>query len=533
MRLNQIKYAINEGFSFNIPGWDFKAYLDETGMEFKASKADIISSLVTKLPESQLNYNLKDQRSDIIQTQPYLKSVDLSSFVDEDRLPTFANSRIYYAFANASIIDQDKIEQDQQSGQIPGNKYHHSFIDESLSTLLKPIENLVNYLNRIGKTAPRAMTAGEIWKEYSDIKKKVQPEMGKAGAVKNIDRNHLVKLYYSAYNAIKQTYELFDVKKPSSHEQYTIGAAQNKLQADIVQPVVKTLAYEFAKRVKNPAIHGQGAAMQKNIEMRDKFIDLSIAQFLKMTKRIKEGIPAKLSDRRYFRVTDPTKRQAMLKQDILKDKAQKESKKENNIIYDYVVMPESSRDRDSKNFNDLLADKLCQAIGATKVNGASNIPRVLEAKKLPPSAVKIDYDQLYEYAKKNAPQKTSNRRNVYYYTEKGKKGKKGKSHEFQTREEYADFWAKNSYKILDDILKRQAGRKVIDISEIPQDKRRFVKIFSPEGLEEASGANILLIDDNVVAGATVQLINELLRKLGGRRPNRVDVFVPLRIITGE
>jgi hypothetical protein len=275
-------------------------------------------------------------------------------------------------------------------------------------------------------------------------------------------------LLMDAYRSLKGMYEFFDVTSPH-FENYTVGRAMLKVNSDLVNPVVVSSAYEFSKRVKNPQ-------SIDDVRMRDKFIDLAVEEFKKMALSV-----------------DPEM-----------------------LAYDYVVFPESSKHGGRKNFNQLLADKLCVVTGAVHLN----VPQMVEISKLSPANIQVDYQQLYDYALANA-HKAKNSSGGYVHSIKSG------TTVYANATDYAKAWANNEHAKLVKLVGRDP--KAFKISDIPQDKRMFVKFFDSSNVNDLSEKDVLVVDDNVVASGTIQLIHELLMKMAVP-PRRVDVFVPYRII---
>jgi hypothetical protein len=198
------------------------------------------------------------------------------------------------------------------------------------------------------------------------------------------------------------------------------------------------------------------------------------------------------------------------------------------IAYDYVVAPQSS-----SSFNQELARLVSKDRGS----------ELLIVQKRLGRDVTVDRDQIMQRAKDvEAP---------IHYRDKDEKWelklKKKDSLEFDTADEFADAWGQNEYEKLQNVVGKMPKTKEAKIKDNTyHDKRRYAKIFSPTDathydllrhddpepvstpLAAAAGKSVLVIDDNLVGGATVELIYEVLQGLP-EPPKRVDIFIPLRI----
>ena len=186
--------------------------------------------------------------------------------------------------------------------------------------------------------------------------------------------------------------------------------------------------------------------------------------------------------------------------------------KKNGIEYDFVLYPQSSSD-----FNVRFATMLQDHIGVERLS-----PMMVS--KLPGKSVTIDKGEMEARALRQAEKAYDPK------TKKYKLSLRTGTQLFDTAEQYAAAWAANEHSKLTTALGKQlSSDKPLAIKGAQYlDKRRYIKMFSDEGLAVISGKNVLIVDDNVVGGGTVELINDLAVNVEPP-PNRVDVFVPLYI----
>lgn len=179
------------------------------------------------------------------------------------------------------------------------------------------------------------------------------------------------------------------------------------------------------------------------------------------------------------------------------------------LLYDYVVVPASS-----SQFNNTLARMICQETGA----------QPLPINKLKAGQVTVNRDQLYqrghEIESKTPGHQTPD---GYKLALKGKPVQK-----FKKPEEFAAAWADNETQKWQKELGKIKPEAEPKIKNLPQDKRRYIKMFNPDDAQAAQGKEVLVIDDNVAGGGTVELIHEILTGLPNQ-PLRIDIFVPLRL----
>ncbi len=185
-----------------------------------------------------------------------------------------------------------------------------------------------------------------------------------------------------------------------------------------------------------------------------------------------------------------------------------------NTDYDFVLYPESSSD-----FNKLFATELQSLFGADRLTS-------IMIKKLPGKEVAIDKEEMKKRALRNAQKAYDPKTKTYVLRLRSRDAET-----FDTPEQYAESWAQNEYEKLHTKLKSQLkSDKPLAIKGAQYlDKRRYIKLFGGTDISPISGKNVLIIDDNVVGGGTVELINDLAINVVPP-PAKVDVFVPLYIV---
>lgn len=188
------------------------------------------------------------------------------------------------------------------------------------------------------------------------------------------------------------------------------------------------------------------------------------------------------------------------------------------IAYDYVVAP-----RSSGSFNRALADRI------TKTRGSE----FLEIGKRLGRDVTVDHDQLIDRARKEAP-KHKVHDGKWVSKMKDPETKKMEVWEYDTENDFVDSWSTNEHnKLVNNVVgKMPKNREAAIKNQQYLDKRRYVKIYSDQGADVAAGKSVLLIDDNLVGGGTIELVYEILAKLQPP-PKRIDVFVPLYLPNGS
>lgn len=183
--------------------------------------------------------------------------------------------------------------------------------------------------------------------------------------------------------------------------------------------------------------------------------------------------------------------------------------------YDYVVTPESS-----SGFNNLLAQRIRKEIGALPGTGKA---QPLTIQKRLGKDVTVSKDQLRKRARQIAP-KYKNEDGTYDVNYRGEE------YEVDTEDAFVKLWTENEYqKLMKDVVGRiPKGKKAAIKGQSYLDKRRYVKLFAPDGAEQTAGKSVLIIDDNIVGGATVELIHEILASVQPP-PRVIHVFIPLYI----
>lgn len=276
---------------------------------------------------------------------------------------------------------------------------------------------------------------------------------------------------------IHYLYKFLEIKSPYL-KNITIEALLDRLYKYAIEPMAIASSYQVAKRLKNPQTPSDIKASQT-------FIDLSVQKF----------------------VTDLAA---------------------NSVVdYNQIIFPETSKATGS--FNYQLAKQLSNEIGGQQ--NPIQISMVKKKSVVTPSD--IDMTQLIQRAIKDI----QSQQPPYILDKSGSRSK------FTSITSYAQAWAQNEYDKLVNIMRRlrpvagadnsynarnQQGAPV-RLASIPQDKRRYFKIYDPASINSITEKdNILIIDDNVVGGSTVELLHEILVSLPNP-PNKIDVFVPFKI----
>lgn len=184
------------------------------------------------------------------------------------------------------------------------------------------------------------------------------------------------------------------------------------------------------------------------------------------------------------------------------------------IAYDYVVAPQSSG-----SFNKALAKRLADTRGS----------EFLEIQKHLGKNVTVNRDQLYQQGLRNAPKAERDGKFQRHQMEVVEEHTKRErvTYEYDTPEEYASDWADNEHQKLEKYVSKMPKSKPAEIKDQEwADKRRYMKLFNPEGAEKAAGQTVLMVDDNMVSGGTIELVYEILQGLTPP-PRRLDIFIPL------
>lgn len=182
--------------------------------------------------------------------------------------------------------------------------------------------------------------------------------------------------------------------------------------------------------------------------------------------------------------------------------------------YDYVVTPESS-----SGFNKLLAKRIRKETGLLPKTGAAT---PLTIQKRLGKDVEVSKEQLRTRARQIAP-KYKNEDGTYDVNYRGN------TYEVDTEDDFVKMWSQNEYeKLQKEVSKIPKSKKAAIKGQNYLDKRRYVKLFSSTGAEQTAGKSVLIIDDNIVGGATVELIHEILANVQPP-PKVIHVFIPLYI----
>lgn len=152
-----------------------------------------------------------------------------------------------------------------------------------------------------------------------------------------------------------------------------------------------------------------------------------------------------------------------------------------NRKYDRVVYPESS-----KEFNKIFADYLAKLYGTRAIQGFS---------KLPAGQVTLDEPSL----KLHYGGRTQDKIN---YLQQGGMGRPG--------------------------LQTANPEKTLQIKHFPQGLRRYIKMWQPD--MNFRGKRILIVDDNVDQGGTLERIHDLAIQ---QKPKSIDIYTPLYIGGGH
>lgn len=151
--------------------------------------------------------------------------------------------------------------------------------------------------------------------------------------------------------------------------------------------------------------------------------------------------------------------------------------------YDFVLYPESS-----SKFNELLAKKLAGLFGTTAIKGFS---------KKPASEITIDEPALRSHFGPDATNKMA-------FLKQGGIGYTG--------------------------LDRATPYKPVQIKNFAQPLRRYVNMWNVAPGYKATGKRLLIIDDNIDAGGTLERLYDLIKQ---QQPKSVDIYSPLYIGGGH
>ncbi len=176
--------------------------------------------------------------------------------------------------------------------------------------------------------------------------------------------------------------------------------------------------------------------------------------------------------------------------------------------YDYVVYPQSSG-----SFNILLAKSIADQTGGM----------ALQVNKLPRERVKVDRDQLMQRGKQEIEGHRAltgpDAGKIRYEPRTG-------TQFYDDPDKFVEDWTETEHRKLEGLTQRGPQDQPMKAKDVPKDKRRYLKMFGQEGTEEAAGFEVLIVDDNIVGGSTVELVHEILSKLQPP-PTRIDSYVPL------
>ncbi len=182
------------------------------------------------------------------------------------------------------------------------------------------------------------------------------------------------------------------------------------------------------------------------------------------------------------------------------------------VAYDYVIAPASKG-----SFNQSLAKLIARDRGSEFL---------IIGKRLGKD-VTVGADQIRERARRlEAPRckkKDERGRDVWILTVRGDKIS------YYTEDEFVEAWSTNEINKLQTAQRKMKSDVEPEIkAQDYKDKRRYLKIYSKAGAEATSDKAVLLIDDNIVSGGTLELIHEVLIQVQPP-PRRIDIFVPLLI----
>ena len=302
---------------------------------------------------------------------------------------------------------------------------------------------------------------------------------------------------------------------------YTVPEAIAFLRRNVVKDYGKAASYEIAKQLKNPKNEAQ-------LKITQEFSSLCLKQMAKLVVGSnaipKPPVPERAPYPKGYKKTEEDKR-ADLEKKLRQANPESQTQLMTSGKYQYIVYPESSSE-----FNKNLATAAAQMYGAETLQ--------ISKRSETDAPMEVDDEAIRSQAEDYlADSHWDEDTFSYKFTPKVKgivdtnglpiKGG-NKPRYFRTKEEFLKFWHKNTSGDVAANIER-AGNQ---IKRIEDPKRIYVKNLFPsrDSYAVLSNKSVLLIDDNIVSSATVQLVKNLLMSINPQ-PLCVDIFIPLKIET--
>ena len=425
-----------------------------------------------QLQGKSIVYSANDSPEDIIKIEPALTSKRLSEFIVDTPTKAFRNSKIFIGFTTSPSSGADT----HDTSVFSPREYHH-FLD-----VLYPVA--------------REWTGQELTqaKMFQLIKQLKSDELSRTDLGRDKADPAGAARVQEAINVMAQVHEIYMQTKRANKKEargvapskYTVPEAIAFLKRNVFNKYGKAASYEIAKQLKHP-----NSPEQKQIT--DMFLKLCLQQISKMV----------LAGRKTPFQKYPS------------DTA-------GDTHYEYIVYPESS-----SQFNKDLATAAASMFGA----------KTLEISKRTSSDAPLEVDEeeirshAADYAAKSHFDASVGKWFFTPHTRKedtrGNKIKNDTKY-FDTKEEFIDFWSNNTSSGVNTNLKKKGDQ----IKNVDDSKRAFVKNLFPnkDAYAELSNKFIMLIDDNIVSSATVQMVKNLIMSINPQ-PICVDIFIPLKIET--
>lgn len=500
MRLYNIIY---EGFKIDV---QLPTGIDATTRTYK--------EYTVLLAGKNIVYSDKDSPEDIIKIEPALTSNKLSEYIVLEPTRAFKNSKIYIGFTTSPAESgEDKFDdsiftpmelQNQIGKLLAVNKEH---IGETLNT-----NNMLRIANVLKSDEKSRDQRGKDGADPAAAERLIE-------AVKILGDVH--ELYCNTTESKEKD------GRQTQLSNYTVPEAIAFLRRNVVKDYGKAASYEIAKQLKNPKNEAQ-------LKITQEFTSLCLKQMAKLVvgsnaspkppepkrKNHPEGYPSG------YKKTEEDIRFDLEKK-LRKANPESQPQLMTSGKYQYIVYPESSSE-----FNRDLATAAAQMYGAETLQiskrSETDAPMEVDDEAIRSQAEDYLADNHWDIS-------TSS----YKFTPKVKgiidtnglpiKGG-NKPRYFRTKEDFLKFWHKNTR---DDVAAniKKAGNQI----KIIQDpKRIYVKNLFParDSYAVLSSKSVLLIDDNIVSSATVQMVKNLLMSINPQ-PLCVDIFIPLKVETNQ
>lgn len=466
-----------------------------------------------QLQGKSIVYSANDSPEDIIKIEPALTSKRLSEFIVDTPTKAFKNSKIFIGFTTSPSSGVDT----HDTSVFSPKEFQH-FLD-----VLYPVA--------------REWTGQELTqaKMFLLIKQLKSDELSRIHLGRDKADPAGAARVQEAINIMAQIHEIYMQTKRKNKKEargvapsnYTVPEAIAFLKRNVFNKYGKAASYEIAKQLKHP-----NSPEQQQIT--DMFLKLCLQQINKMTPG---SNAVKLTITPEAKRPDRVKGYKRTEEEIRADFARKEKEKLGNLTpssnltqtmasgnYQYIVYPESSSE-----FNKDLATAAASMFGAKTLE--------ISKRTSTEAPLEVDEEEIRSHAADYAAEAHFDASvGKWFFTPHTRKedtrGNKIKNDTkyFDTKEEFINFWSNNTSSGVNTNLKKKGDQ----IKNVDDSKRAFVKNLFPskDAYAELSNKFVMLIDDNIVSSATVQMVKNLIMSINPQ-PICVDIFIPLKVETNK